>query len=76
MKYLIKAVKIDSKNPVPWGHLGESLLLLGKFDRAEKYLKKAIDLKPDDAYYWHRLGMVYDKAKRRDEAAPVGAATE
>ncbi|MHA1907728.1 MAG: tetratricopeptide repeat protein [Candidatus Thorarchaeota archaeon] len=68
MKHLIHAVKINPKNPVPWGHLGESLLLLGKYDRAEKYLKKAIELKPNDAYYWHRLGMVYDKAKRRDEA--------
>jgi len=68
MKFLIRAVKIEPANPVPWGHLGESLLLLGKYDRAEKYLKKAIEITPDDPYYWHRLGMVYDKDKRRDEA--------
>ncbi|MDF1539571.1 MAG: tetratricopeptide repeat protein [Candidatus Thorarchaeota archaeon] len=68
MNFLIRAVKIAPSNPVPWGHLGESLLLLAKYERAEKYLKKAIELKPDDAYYWHRLGMVYDKDKRRDEA--------
>lgn len=68
MKYLIQAVRLDPNNPVPWSHLGESLLLLGKYDRAEKYIKKAIDLKPDDASYWHKLGIVYDKAKRREEA--------
>ncbi len=68
MKFLIKAVKVNPRNPIAWGHLGESLLLLKKFDRAEKYIRKALELAPEDANYWHRLGIVLDKAGRKEEA--------
>ncbi|MCK5151912.1 MAG: tetratricopeptide repeat protein [Candidatus Thorarchaeota archaeon] len=68
MKFLIKAVKIDQRNPIAWGHLGESLLLLKKYDRAEKYIRKALELAPEGANYWHRLGIVLDKSGRKEEA--------
>ncbi|MFW9910065.1 MAG: tetratricopeptide repeat protein [Candidatus Thorarchaeota archaeon] len=68
MKYLIRAVKIDPKNPTAWSHLAESLLLLERYERAEKYFRKAIELKPDNPNYWHRLGIALDKLKRREEA--------
>jgi tetratricopeptide (TPR) repeat protein len=48
--------------------LGTALLRLGRYDDALKAVDKAVQLKPDDAALWAKLGIVLEEAKRPSEA--------
>lgn len=55
-------IEFDPKNAHAWNFLGYSLLERGeKLDDAYKYIKKAVDLKPDDGYIRDSLGWYYYK---------------
>ena len=50
-----------------WGHLGRQINLrsTGSFEEAERALKRAVDLEPDNDVHHHGLGMVYRLEVRR-----------
>ena len=68
MRYLVRAIKLDPKNDIAWSHLGESLILLGEYDKAETYIRKAAKINPENAQHWHRLGNVLEKKESYKEA--------
>ncbi len=61
MKHLAKAVRLDPTNGIAWAHLGESLILLKRYNTAEEYIRRATKLNPENARNWHRLGNVLEK---------------
>ncbi len=68
MKYLARAIRLDPSNGLAWAYLGESLILLEQYDKAEDYIRKATKLNPENARNWHRLGNVLEKKNQDDEA--------
>ncbi len=67
-RFLTKAVKIDPSSGLAWAYLGESLLILERYDKAEECIKRAIKLDSQNARNWHRLANVLEKTDRTDDA--------
>ena len=51
-------------------YLGDIFLTLKKLDPAEDYIKKAINLKPDNPAYRYILGFIYSVKRQWDKAIP------
>jgi tetratricopeptide (TPR) repeat protein len=67
-RYLAKAVKLDPSNGLAWAYLGESLITLEQYDKAEDCMRRAIKIDPQNARNWHRLANVLEKTDRLDDA--------
>ena len=66
MKYVLK---LDPKEPQALNYLGYSYAEMGiHLDEALKYLKQAVEIRPNDAFILDSLGWAYYKLKRYDEA--------
>ncbi len=71
IKSLEKAQELEPTNPThPW-RLGNSYTALAKWEEAEKYYKKAIELKAD--YFGAHIGLsnVYEQTQKIDQAITV-----
>ena len=64
----------NARDPVALNDLGFALRQNGKLDEAEKYLKQALEIKPDLATAHTNLSVVYFDQKRYDEAAKEAVA--
>lgn len=53
-----KARAMDPSNPAVWNNLAGHYAHRGPIEKAFPYFEKAIELKPDEAQYWHSLGTV------------------
>ena len=56
---LHKCLNLDSKKPVIYFELGKNYNKLKNFGAAEEYLKKAIDMQPDNVWFLDELYDVY-----------------
>ncbi|MDD3554289.1 MAG: tetratricopeptide repeat protein [Deltaproteobacteria bacterium] len=64
-----RLLEIDSKNAMAMNYIGYSYAESGvNLDEAEKLIKNAIALEPDDGYITDSLGWVYFKKKEFDQA--------
>lgn len=68
MRELMRASELDPGNPEIDMMLGLTYRARGDFGKAEEYLRKAIDRKPDYADAHNNLGIVLANQKRWDEA--------
>jgi tetratricopeptide (TPR) repeat protein len=66
--FLTRAVKLDPSNGLAWAYLGESLITLEQYDKAEDCMRRAIKIDPQNARNWHRLANVLEKTDRLDDA--------
>jgi type IV pilus biogenesis/stability protein PilW len=69
MRELTRAAELDPGNPEADMMLGMTYQARGDNGKAEEYLRKAIDRKPDYAEAHNNLGTVLASRKRWDEAA-------
>lgn len=69
MRELTRADELDPWNPEIQMTLGLAYQARGDLAKAEEYLRKAIDLKPDYGEAHNNLGIVLATQKRWDEAA-------
>ncbi len=70
-RLLAKAVKLDPSNGIAWAYLGESLITLERYDKAEECIRKAITIDPRNARNWHRLANVLEKTDRIEDAVDM-----
>lgn len=70
-RLLAKAVKLDPSNGLAWAYLGESLITIELYDKAEECIRQAIKLDSDNARNWHRLANVFEKSDRIDDAVEM-----
>lgn len=64
-----KAIALDPKDSVALNYLGYTLADMGiRLEDAEDYIKRALVVRPDDAYITDSLGWVYFKMGRYEEA--------
>lgn len=62
IEIMMSIVKLDPKDAHAWNFIGYSLVERGEeMERAYEYIKKAIDLKPEDGYIRDSLGWYYYK---------------
>lgn len=67
-----KVIKIEPDHAEALNYLGYTYAELGEnLDEAEKLIKKAMDLKPDDGYITDSLGWVYFQKKRFEKAVQL-----
>jgi|GEM_PF-597676 len=67
--FLIQAVKIDPRYPEPYANLGIVFYRTGQNDKAEEYVRRAIQLSPDEPRYYFTLAwIIATGAKKYDEA--------
>ncbi|HEX9205063.1 MAG TPA: tetratricopeptide repeat protein [Candidatus Deferrimicrobiaceae bacterium] len=69
MRELTRAAELDPGNPEADMMLGMTYQARGESAKAEEYLRKAIDARPDYAEAHNNLGTVLASQKRWDEAA-------
>ena len=67
-KELLEANKIESRNPDILNYLGFTLRKAGKFEKAEKYYLKGLEIKPDHNGINEYLGELYIQTNRMDKA--------
>ena len=67
-KKLLEANKADSRNPDILNYLGFTLRKAGKYEQAEKYYLKGLEIKPDHNGINEYLGELYVKTNRIDKA--------
>jgi tetratricopeptide (TPR) repeat protein len=67
-KKLIKANKIESRNPDILNYLGFTLRKAGKYDQAEKYYLQGLEIEPDHNGINEYLGELYVKTQRMNLA--------
>ncbi|MCX8173529.1 MAG: tetratricopeptide repeat protein [Thermoplasmata archaeon] len=65
---LDKCIELNPGMHEAWYNKGTVLLMLGRFEDAEKVLLKAGELMPHDARVWNNLGTAYLGMERYDEA--------
>ena len=65
---LLEANKADSRNPDILNYLGFTLRKAGKYEQAEKYYLKGLEIKPDHNGINEYLGELYVKTNRIDKA--------
>ena len=73
LTYFVKAHKADSSDPYLRVRLAACYLELGKLNRAERLLEKAVNADPSDEYAWLTLARLH--GARGDDAQKVAAAT-
>ncbi len=67
---LEQVVSKDPNYKIAWSYLGYAYNSLGKYDKAETALRKAIALNPTDAFSYNNLGQALLGQKKYDEAIP------
>ena len=67
-KKLFDAIKKDKNNPDILNYLGFTSRKMGKYDEAEKYYLRGLDIKPDHHGINEYLGELYVKTQRIDLA--------
>tara|TARA_B110000444_G_scaffold33472_1_gene28827 strand:+ start:56 stop:532 length:477 start_codon:yes stop_codon:yes gene_type:complete len=65
---LLEANKIESGNPDILNYLGFTLRKVGKFEQAEKYYLKGLEIKPNHNGINEYLGELYIQTNRMDKA--------
>ena len=65
---LLEANKIESRNPDILNYLGFTLRKVGKFEQAEKYYLKGLEIKPNHNGINEYLGELYIQTDRLDKA--------
>ena len=65
---LLEAHKVESRNPDILNYLGFTLRKAGKYDRAEKYYLKGLEIKPDHNGINEYLGELYIQTNRTNKA--------
>jgi len=69
IRQMEKAIALDPNDAVALNYLGYTLADLGiRLEDAEDYIKRALVVRPDDAYITDSLGWVYFKMGRHEEA--------
>lgn len=68
---LAEIIKSDSKNFGAYFRLGNIAVLSNQFAEAEKYLDKALELKPDDQSTINLIAQLYYRQDQFDKAAPL-----
>ena len=68
---LLKLVKLDSSDPMPWRALGETASSRHEYRRAMESYQKAVEIEANDAASWNALG--YAAAYAGDLAAATSA---
>jgi tetratricopeptide (TPR) repeat protein len=66
-KYL-QVLRQDDKNVITLANLAEIQVERKRFDDAEKHLKQAVAIAPDDSYSWFVLGQLKFRQEKYDEA--------
>ncbi|MBN1592327.1 MAG: tetratricopeptide repeat protein [Candidatus Coatesbacteria bacterium] len=66
-----KSIEADPKNALAHNGLGFCYLLLGQEDKAEPYLKKALELHPDLTKALLNLASMYHRQQKMKEAIPL-----
>lgn len=62
IEIMMSIVKLDPNDAHAWNFIGYSLIERGEeMDRAYEYIKKAVDLRPEDGYIRDSLGWYYYK---------------
>jgi TonB family protein len=67
---LEEAVAKDANYTVAWSYLGWTYNTLGKYEKAETALRKAIELNPSDTASYNNLGQALAGQKKYNEAIP------
>ena len=63
-----KCLSLSKQDEVVYYHLGKNYLLLKNYDAAENYLKKAVNLNPNQVWYLDELYEVYHQQEDIDKA--------
>jgi tetratricopeptide (TPR) repeat protein len=66
VRYADDAIAVEYAN----AYLGDLFLTLHKLDLAEKHIKKAINIKPENAGYRYILGFIYSHNRQWNKAIP------
>ncbi len=68
---LQKCLDKDTKNPVIYHELGKNHLALKQYADAENAFNKAIELNPNERWYWNGLYDIYYELKDYNRSIPV-----
>ncbi|MDO9264335.1 MAG: tetratricopeptide repeat protein [Desulfosalsimonadaceae bacterium] len=71
MSHFVEAARLDPKNPGPEMSLGVLRMFLDQCREPEACIRMSIRQKPDNAELQFKLGMIYEKQGRPDEAMAV-----
>lgn len=63
---LFKLLAQDADNDAAWYYLGMTSLMRQEVSEAEEYLKKAVELDPDNFWYRYRLAGLYGATQRKE----------
>lgn len=63
---LFKLLAQDAENDAAWYYLGMTSLMSQEVSEAEEYLKKAVELDPDNFWYRYRLAGLYGATQRQE----------
>ncbi len=63
---LFKLLAQDADNDAAWYYLGMTSLMSQEVSEAEEYLKKAVELDPDNFWYRYRLAGLYGATQRQE----------
>lgn len=63
---LFKLLAQDADNDAAWYYLGMTSLMSQEASEAEEYLKKAVELDPDNFWYRYRLAGLYGATQRQE----------
>ncbi|MFC1637709.1 tetratricopeptide repeat protein [Candidatus Margulisiibacteriota bacterium] len=69
MQYSQQAIALAPNDPLGYYNYGSGQLKLGNLGQAEKYLRRALEIKPDYADVWNDLGWALESQGRIKEAA-------
>jgi len=67
VSYFTQAIKLSPRYADPFANLGIICYKIGQFDRAEKYVMRAIDLDPREGKYYFILGWNYVSGMKNNE---------
>lgn len=63
---LFKLLAQDAGNDAAWYYLGMTSIMRQEVSEAEEYLKKAVELDPDNFWYRYRLAGLYGATQRKE----------
>lgn len=70
IKYLSKAVEVNPKEPALWLMLSETYIRIDSLESAERSLRNALELAPDNKDANYMLGFILYQQQRADESVP------
>jgi tetratricopeptide (TPR) repeat protein len=58
-----RLIELGDKDPTTYNNLGRAYMNLDNLTEAEKYLKKSLELQPDNFFAFHNLGLLFQFKK-------------